>query len=66
MRNLVAYLKLNKHTVFGDLMDSIAMILIAIWAVGFLAYNAGQNIHFLLVMAFVAELLRLYQSRRSI
>jgi hypothetical protein len=66
MRNLVAYLKLNKHTAFGDIMDSIAMILIAIWAVGFFLYNSDQTIHFLLLTAFVAELLRLYQSRKSI
>jgi hypothetical protein len=43
----------------GNLLYTIAVILIIIWAIGFFAYSAGALIHLLLVIAIVAILLRL-------
>jgi hypothetical protein len=66
MKNYVSYIKFNKHTALGDVLDSIAMILIVCWAIGYFAYSAGGNIHILLVIALIAVLIRLIQSKSSI
>ncbi|MCF8239567.1 MAG: lmo0937 family membrane protein [Saprospiraceae bacterium] len=42
----------------GNLLYLIAVVLIILWAVGFLAYNAGGVIHILLVIAIIAIVLR--------
>jgi hypothetical protein len=43
----------------GNLLYTIAVILVIIWAIGFFAYSAGALIHLLLVIAIIAVLLRL-------
>lgn len=43
----------------NNLLYVLAMILVIIWAIGFLAYGAGAIIHVLLVIAIIAVLLRL-------
>jgi len=43
----------------GNLLYTIAIILIIIWAIGFLGYHLGGLIHILLVIAVVAVLLRI-------
>ena len=43
----------------GNLLYTIAVILIIFWAIGFFAYSAGAIIHILLVIAVIAILLRL-------
>ncbi|RPA69700.1 lmo0937 family membrane protein [Cyclobacteriaceae bacterium YHN15] len=48
----------------GNLLYIIAVVLIIIWAVGFLGYNSGGLIHVLLVIAVVAILLRVISGRR--
>jgi hypothetical protein len=48
----------------GNLLYIIAVVLIIIWAVGFLGYNSGGLIHVLLVIAVVAVLLRVISGRR--
>jgi hypothetical protein len=48
----------------GNLLYTIAVILIIFWAIGFFAYSAGAVIHILLVIAVIAVLLRLIQGRR--
>jgi hypothetical protein len=48
----------------GNLLYIIAVVLIIIWAVGFLGYNSGGIIHILLVIAVVAVLLRVISGRR--
>ncbi|WP_373496200.1 lmo0937 family membrane protein [Aquiflexum sp.] len=48
----------------GNLIYIIAVILIIIWAVGFLGYNSGGIIHILLVIAVVAILLRVISGRK--
>lgn len=47
-----------------DLLYAVAAILIIIWAVGFLGYNAGGIIHVLLVIAVIVIVVRLLQGRR--
>lgn len=48
----------------GNLLYTIAVILIIIWAIGFLGFHAGGIIHILLVIAIVVVLLRLIQGRK--
>lgn len=48
----------------GNLLYTIAVILVVLWAIGFFAYGAGSIIHILLVIAVIAILLRLIQGRK--
>ncbi|WP_269241838.1 lmo0937 family membrane protein [Flavobacterium limnophilum] len=48
----------------SNLLYTVAVILIILWAIGFFAYSIGSIIHILLVIAIVAILLRLIQGRR--
>lgn len=48
----------------GNLLYTIAIVLIIFWAIGFFAYSAGSIIHILLVIAIIAILLRLIQGKR--
>jgi len=47
----------------SNLLYTIAVILVIIWAIGFFAYSAGGIIHILLVIAIIAILLRLIQGK---
>jgi len=42
----------------GNLLYLLAVVLVVIWAVGFLGYAAGGIIHLLLVIALISVLLR--------
>ncbi|HRI33697.1 MAG TPA: lmo0937 family membrane protein [Saprospiraceae bacterium] len=48
----------------GNLLYTIAVILIIFWAIGFLGYHAGGLIHLLLVIAVIAIILRVIQGKR--
>lgn len=50
----------------GNLLYGIAIVLVIIWAIGFIGYGAGAIIHLLLVIAVIAILLRLIQGRKSL
>jgi hypothetical protein len=50
----------------SNLLYVVAVILVIIWATGFLAYNAGNVIHILLVIAIIAVLLRVIGGRRAV
>ena len=50
----------------SNLLYTIAVILIIIWAIGFLGYHSGGIIHLLLVIAVIAILLRVIQGRRPL
>ncbi|HEU0137162.1 MAG TPA: lmo0937 family membrane protein [Flavobacterium sp.] len=50
----------------GNLLYTIAVILIIIWAIGFFGYAAGGIIHILLVIAVIVVLLRIIQGRRPL
>ncbi len=48
----------------GNLLYVLAVVLVIIWAVGFVGYQAGGIIHILLVIALIAVLLRVISGRR--
>jgi len=50
----------------GNLLYIVAVILVILWAVGYLGYNSGGLIHILLVIALIAVLFRVIQGRRII
>lgn len=50
----------------GNLLYIIAVVLVIIWAVGFIGYSAGGIIHILLVIAVVVVLLRVIQGKKPL
>jgi hypothetical protein len=48
----------------GNLLYLIAVVLIILWAIGFLGYGLGWLIHILLLLAVVAILLRIIEGRK--
>jgi len=48
----------------GNLLYGIAVILIILWALGFLAFHAGGIIHILLVIAIIVVLLRVIRGKK--
>lgn len=50
----------------GNLLYYVAVILIIVWAIGFLGYSAGGLIHILLVIAIIAIILRLIQGKKPV
>jgi hypothetical protein len=47
----------------SGLLYFIAVILVIVWAIGFIGFGAGWLIHILLVIAIIAVLLRLISGR---
>ena len=47
----------------SNLLYSIAIVLVILWALGFFVYSAGSLIHILLVIAVIAILFRLIKGR---
>lgn len=50
----------------NNLLYIIAVILVIFWALGFFAYNVGNIIHLLLVIAAIAVLLRIIRGRKPV
>lgn len=50
----------------GNILYTIAAILIIIWAIGYFSYNTGNLIHILLVIAVVVVIFRLMQGKKPI
>ncbi len=48
----------------GNILYTIAVVLVVLWAIGYLGYHAGGLIHILLVIAAIAVILRVIQGRR--
>jgi len=48
----------------GNLLYSVAVILIIAWLIGLVGFHAGGVIHVLLVIAIIAFLLRVIQGKR--
>jgi hypothetical protein len=48
----------------GNLLYIIAVVLIILWLIGYVAFDAGQIVHALLVIAIIAVLVRVIQGRR--
>jgi uncharacterized membrane protein len=49
----------------GNLLYTIAVILLLIWAVGYIGYRQGGIIHLLLLVAVVAVIIRLIPWNRN-
>ncbi len=47
----------------GNLLYTVAVVLVILWAIGFLGYNASGIIHILLVIAAIAILLRIIKGK---
>lgn len=54
----------NKLKIMGNLLYTIAVILVILWAIGFLGYNLGGLIHILIVIALIAVIFRIIQGRK--
>jgi hypothetical protein len=50
----------------GNLLYTIAIVLIIAWLIGFVGFNIGGIIHVLLVIAVIAILLRVIQGKKPI
>jgi hypothetical protein len=48
----------------GNLLYTIAVILLVLWAIGYMGFHAGGIIHILLVIAIIAVLFRVIRGRR--
>lgn len=48
----------------GNLLYTIAVILIILWALGFFMFSAGGLIHTLLIIAVVAVILRIIRGKQ--
>jgi hypothetical protein len=48
-----------------NLLYYVAVILVIIWAIGFLGYSAGGLIHLLLIIALIAVILRVIKGNSS-
>jgi hypothetical protein len=47
----------------GNLLYTVAVILVIIWAIGFLGFHTGGIIHILLIIALIAVILRVIQGK---
>jgi hypothetical protein len=56
----------NKLKTMGNILYTIAVLMIVMWAIGFLGFNAGGVIHILLIIAAIAILLRIIQGTKPI
>jgi len=50
----------------GNLLYIIAVVLVVLWAIGYLGYHAGGLIHILLVIALISIILRVIQGKKPI
>lgn len=49
----------------GNLLYTIAVILVIFWAIGFFVYNAGDIIHILIVVAVISVLIKVIRGDRT-
>jgi Family of unknown function (DUF5670) len=50
--------------IMGNLLYTVAVILVIAWAIGFIGFHVGGIIHLLLVIAVIAVLLRVISGNR--
>jgi hypothetical protein len=50
----------------GNLLYTVAVILVILWAIGYLGFHAGGIIHLLLVIAIIVILIRVIQGKKPI
>ena len=53
-----------KIKIMGHLLNSIALILVIVWAIGFIGHGVGGMIHILLVIATILVTLRIIQEKK--
>lgn len=63
-KNKLIEIKVDKD--FGNLLYTIAIVLLTVWAIGFIAFNAGAIIHVLLVIGIVIIVLRVMNGRKKV
>jgi hypothetical protein len=44
----------------------VAVLVVVVWAIGFIGFNAGPIIHFLLVLAVIAVILRVIKGDKIV
>lgn len=49
-----------------NLLYIVAVVLVILWAIGYLGYNAGGLIHILLVIALIAVLFRVIKGKSAL
>jgi hypothetical protein len=50
----------------GNLLYTVAVILLILWAIGYIGFNVGGIIHVLLVIAIIAVLFRVISGKRIV
>jgi Family of unknown function (DUF5670) len=50
----------------SNILYTVAVILVVLWAIGYLGFHAGGIIHLLLVIAAIAVLLRIIKGKNPI
>jgi hypothetical protein len=50
----------------GNLLYIIAVVLLILWAIGYVAFNVGGLIHILLIIAIIAVLFRIIQGKKIV
>lgn len=50
----------------NNLLYTIAVLLILLWAIGFFAYSVGGMIHILLIIAVISIILRVIQGNKAL
>ena len=55
-----------KLSIMGNLLYTIAVILLVIWAIGFLGFHAGGIIHLVLVIAVIVFLIQIISGKRTL
>ncbi len=50
----------------GNILYTVAVILVIIWAIGFLGFHTGGIIHLLLVIAIIAVILRVIKGSKPL
>lgn len=50
----------------GNLLYIIAVVLLILWAIGYVAFNVGGLIHILLIIAIIAVLFRVIQGKKVV
>jgi len=66
LNSMVSYCLSLKIHIMGNLLYAITIILVIVWAVGFLAFHAGGLIHILLIMALIAYFVRMSGGRNIV
>ncbi len=55
-----------KKTIMGNILYTVAVILVILWAIGFFVFSLGAIIHILLVIAVIVVLLRIIRGDKVI